>query len=155
MFTTEKLGPDQYVVSCSCGRSWTGHTRGKTEAKAAAHALGLNRALCPHPEKKAYPTRQAVLKGKARTWKISPDGDPRLRREGHGRAGTKMERGAGQRRRTRPRVRRICQIARFWATRPGTTLPVASEGGRLIDAAVDEALPGAAPDGQNDRLDRR
>jgi len=74
MFTTEKLGPHQYVVSCSCGRSWTGHTRGKTKAKAAAHALGLNRALCPHPEKKAYPTRQAVLKGKARTWKISPGG---------------------------------------------------------------------------------
>lgn len=73
-YTVEKRGPHDYLATCTCGKQWTGHTRGKTEEKAALHAYERNRDLCPHPEKKAYPTRDAALAGKRKTWRIPPGG---------------------------------------------------------------------------------
>ncbi|WP_157224910.1 hypothetical protein [Nocardia thailandica] len=79
-YTLEKRGQHDYIVTCSCGKSWTGHTRGKTEEKAANHAREQNRDLCPHPEKRSFPTREAAMQAKGRTWKIPPGGGNPARR---------------------------------------------------------------------------
>jgi hypothetical protein len=73
-YETEKRGQHDYLATCSCGKSWTGHTRGKTEEKAALHAREKNVALCPHPEKRAFPDRETALRAKGRTWRIPPGG---------------------------------------------------------------------------------